>query len=206
MLVRRDFGPEGTTYVREYLDANHGFGKLLGRFLLASHDIDHGVAWAFSPARPPPERRAPLTDFETGGVFPKRDPAWAEQFNLWLNSARGKTAAPWLLCVEGALERPSDPFLDSYPDWPLFFCGDSVYTYANADSPESDVQRWLGGATWNPNVGIVTERSASLGPLTNRQLVSDAEIAELAARASAIVIGAWDDEGLMFWEPGGADE
>ena len=65
VLVRRDLGPEGISYVTSYLQSNEEFGKQLGRLLLAAQRIEAGIAWAFVPS-PMPARRAPLTDFETG--------------------------------------------------------------------------------------------------------------------------------------------
>lgn len=73
MLIRPHFGSEGLAYVWRYLAANRGFGKLIGAELLTSQDIDEGLAWAFVPAEPRPERREPLEDFESGGLYPASD-------------------------------------------------------------------------------------------------------------------------------------
>lgn len=201
MLVHHDFGTEGLAYVRRYLEANRGFGKLLGAALLRSQGIDEGLVWAFVPAEPRPERRAPLDDFESGGLYPTRDPAWADQFGLWLDEVRGDGQGSSIICVEGALHRPSDQFLDSQPEIPVFFCGESVYFYETGNVPAEQVRRWLGGATWKPDVGIVTERPTSLDEHPSRQWINRAVLAELATRTKAVVIGAWDGEGLVFWEP-----
>jgi len=201
MVVRHNFGPEGHAYVRSYLEANGAYGKLLGRLLLAAHQIDNGDVWAFVPAELPEERRTPLTDFEDGYIYPDpgRQSARQESNDGWLLEARNRVPGSWLLCVEDAFGKPSDPFVAKRSD-PMFFCGDSVYWYETADEVDARTRIELGGAVWEPTVGIVTVMPTSVRRL-NRQTLEDAALAELAASATAIVIGAWDGEGLIFWEP-----
>ncbi|MFZ0972491.1 MAG: hypothetical protein WAN22_09705 [Solirubrobacteraceae bacterium] len=38
-------------------------------------------------------------------------------------------------------------------------------------------------------------------PLPDRDYIEQRELMQLAANAMAVVIGAWDDEGLVIWEP-----
>ena len=59
VLVRRDLGPEGISYVTSYLQSNEEFGKQLGRLLLAAQRIEAGIAWAFVPSPMPARRSAP---------------------------------------------------------------------------------------------------------------------------------------------------
>ena len=194
VLVRQDLGSEGTSYVTAYLQANTEFGKQLGRLLLATHDIEAGTAWAFVPSPVPKARRAPLTDFETGGLVSRREGTWSAQLQGWWKSLGASKAG--FVCVEGALERPSDPFLETFEN-PVFFCGESVFSYGPLDSDEPPP--WFGGATWNPNVAVVAAAPAK--PPADRDYIEQRELMRLAADAAAVVIGAWDDDGLVTWEP-----
>jgi hypothetical protein len=201
MVARHDFGPEGRAYVRSYLEANAAHGKLLGALLLAAHQIDEGDVWAFVPAQLPQERQTPLTDFEDGYIYPDPESRSARQASNdgWLREVCKRAHGSWLLCVEDAFGRPSDPFVAKRND-PMFFCGDSVYWYETADEADARTRTELGGALWEPTVGIVTVIPPS-GRGLNRQTLKDPVLGELAASAAAIVIGAWDTEGLIFWEP-----
>lgn len=198
VLVRHDFELDGIAYVESYLAANGEFGKQLGPLLLASHDVHAGNVWAFVPTEPPAARQAPLSAFETGGLRPKLDPVWQSCVRGWLEAKCG--AERLLLCAESALARPSDPFVQRL-DRPVFFSGESVIDYRELPSDEI-VDELFAGATWNPDVAILTALPQSV-PL-DRATVSRAELARLAENAVAVAIGAWDDEGLLFWEPGAA--
>lgn len=197
-LVRHEFGPEGTAYVRSYLESNEAFGKKLGRLLVTHHDLDQGTAWAFVPAESPMDRR---TAFEYGGLRPASVPNSEERVGGWLlQQLRRHGAAARVLLVEGANELRTDPWLKNRPDDPVVFCGDDVYFYEPAGAAPPDLKRWIGGATWRPDVGIVTELPRGAGRLTPRQELTLEDLDEMAANASVIVVGAWDDEAVMFWE------
>ncbi|HEV3408110.1 MAG TPA: hypothetical protein VG079_05420 [Gaiellaceae bacterium] len=185
--------------MRSYLESNERFGKQLGRLLLAHHDLDRGTAWAFVPADSPLDRR---TAFEEGGLSPARAPSWQEHVVGWLlDQLRQPSATRRVLLVEGALERRSDASLPNRADHPIVFSGDAVYYYETAESSPDDVERWLGGATWRPDVGIVTDAPRGAERFTERQELTLEELDEMAASASVIVVGAWDDEAFIFWEP-----
>jgi hypothetical protein len=142
----------------------------------------------------PADRRAPLTDFETGGLLSRSDGIWSTQLQDWLTSIAASNAV--LICVEDGLDRPSDPVVRDL-NHSAFFYEDSVLSYGPPDSNE--LARLLGGATWNPTVAIVTEISGK--QLPDRDYVDQRVLIHLAANATAVVIGAWDDEGLVVWEP-----
>ena len=196
MLVRHDLDLDGIAYVESYLAANGEFGKQLGPLLLASHDVRAGNVWAFLPAQLPVDRQAPLGDFETGGLMRRHDPAWRAEVRDWLQAKC--QAGPLLLCAERALARPADPFVERLEE-PLFFCGESVIAYRELPS-EDIVDEWFAGATWNPDVAMLTVLPPSLPQ--DRGTISRTELAHLAENAVGVVIGAWDDEGAIFWEPG----
>jgi hypothetical protein len=76
-----------------------------------------------------------------------------------------------------------------------------VIDYREIPSDEI-VDELFARATWNPDVAILTQLPPRLPQ--DRGTLSRDELAHLAENAVAVVIGAWDDEGLIFWEPGRA--
>lgn len=118
----------GRSYLRSYLEANGKCGKQLGPLLIERHDIQVGQLWAYVPSPLPSSRRAPLTDFESGGLYPKSDAEWEHRLSDWLASLEHAGATH--VCLEGSYERPSDGFLATY-ERPVFFCGESVIFYSS---------------------------------------------------------------------------
>jgi hypothetical protein len=198
VLVHHEFDVDGIAYVESYLAANGEFGKQLGPLLLKSHDVRAGNVWAFVPSEPPATRQMPLTAFEAGGLFPKRDPAWRAQVRGWLEAKCG--AGQLLLCAEDAMARPTDPFLERL-EGPIVFCGESVIDYRELPS-DGIADELFAGAVWNPDVAILTAAPPRLP--NDRETITRAELARLAENAVAVVVGAWDDEGLIFWDEGRA--
>jgi hypothetical protein len=199
MVVRHVFGAEGHAYVRTYLEANGKFGKLLGPLLLSAHQVDGGVAWAFLPEQIADKRRAPLTDFQSGCLYPSRmDSDECTQSMLdWLRAAVNRVSPPWLVCTEDAYASPSGPYQARHQE-PVFYCRDSVYDFQTAASPAPVHTDYFSGATWCPAVSIVTTMQRAIAV---RETIDEDAVAALAAAATAIVIGAWDVEGCIVWEP-----
>lgn len=209
-MVRHEFGPEGPAYLRSYLQSNEGFGKRLGRLLLERHEIESGTTWALVPANATPDS---LVNFESG-IFPPAGPAekvdvgyMVPVFDASSNDAMRDaldgllakpSARPSLLVVESALARRTDGW--DQPERQVFFCGDDVYDYALTKDPEAEVSWVPSGATWTPDVGIVTVLPAALGDIADGDSVSPAALEEMAAAAVAIIVGAWDNEAPLFWE------
>jgi hypothetical protein len=203
VLIRHQFGSEGHAYLRSYLEANEAFGKRLGRLLLTHHDIDRGRMWAFVPADSLPEHR---TDFARGGLLREVDSSLDEVVGDWLLAElRRPSPAPRIVCVEGALERRTDGWLTKHPEYRVFFCGEDPDTYETTESPLPDLDRWCGGADWRPDLGIIAPLPAEIQQLTNRQSVPPDALEEMAAAASVIIVGAWDDEAFLFWQPSATD-
>lgn len=197
MLVARDLGGEGISYVRKYLEANSAFGKQLGKLLLETLDLAQGRAWAFVPDPLPASRAADLVDFDTGGLFRRHGQAWRQEVNRWL--AAKVDGRPHLLYAESSLARATDPFVADLAGW-RFFCQDSVFECVELPTDE-DVADRFGGATWSPDVAIVMPRPARAPE--DRTVVSASELAAFAGTTAAFGIGAWDDEGAVFWELNG---
>jgi hypothetical protein len=186
MLVRRDLGTEGGDYVRAYLVANRACGKMLGDLLLR-RDIGSGSAWALVPSDV--ELKLPYA-FEAGGVSPRRDPTWAEAVRSWFRQLQASTGVLAVI-VEDGLAVSSDAFLSDLKE-PIVFCGDSLF-WTGVD-PAS-----VTGASWNPDIGIAVLQSEVPDPRTT---LDTSLIARFAARAPAILIGAWDSEAHIVWQPG----
>jgi hypothetical protein len=196
--------------VRSYLESNQRFGKRLGRLLLERYEIELGRTWALVPANAAPDS---LVNFESS-VFPPAGPGekvgvgyMVAVFDASSNAAMQAAldgllakprARPSLLVVESALDRRTDGW--DQPERQVFFCGDDVYDYALAEDPQAEVAWVPRGATWTPDVGIVTALPAALQSIEDRDSVSPAVLEEMAAAAVAIIVGAWDNEAPLFWE------
>ena len=198
MLERQDLGEEGRSYLASYLDANGRFGKQFGPLLMDRYDVDRGDLWAYVPSPVPAGRRAPLTAFDVGGLYPMRDAEWPKRCGEWLGSLRRANVSH--IALEGANERPSDGFLRTH-DGPVFFCGDSVIFYGTLTDSTPAPELGPGGAQWKPDITIAVR--ATTGFPTNRDTVEPEDLARLVNDALTIAVGAWDHEGIIFWEPTG---
>ncbi len=213
-LVRHEFGPEGAAYIRSYLESNHRFGKRLGR-LLARRGPEAGTTWAFVPSDSSLHKRRA---FEDGGLFPDpgeevefaggvlrrvHDPAEEPQIVAWLSDLMVEDSrSNRVLCVDDAHLRRSDfRLLDSQRR--VFFCGDDVYEYALAGDPlENPIRQARGAASWEPNVAMVSTLPTGVEEGFNSgQSIADEALEAMATAAVAVIVGAWDGEGLVFWEP-----
>jgi hypothetical protein len=191
-------GGDGIAYVNRYLEANAAFGKQLGRLLLDRLALEQGSAWAFVPDPLPDDRKVDLADFETGGLLRRHGQQWRQKVMAWISGKVG--TEPHVLFVEDGLARPSDPFVASLDGWRLF-CQESVIECVELPT-EEDISDRFSGATWNPDIAILIP-SPSILPATRTSVSSDA-LADLVDTASTIGVGAWDDEGAIFWESRGA--
>lgn len=204
-FVCHEFGPEGVAYLREYLDANDGFGKRLGRLLLNTRAFEAGTTSAFVPSESSLQQRV---NFHHGGLFPgagRGEPyrrSAVEAFEIWLRDLMGSPGSPpRLLCVEDSLGRRSDAMLDQPSERTLFFCGDAAYWYATR--PEGVAKIPIGGATWTPDIAIVTTLPKGMSDIRNEQSLEPEALRDMADDAVAVIVGAWDAEGLLIWTPAG---
>lgn len=187
-------GADGIAYLRRYLEANAAFGKQLGKVLLDNLDFSQGEAWAFVPDPIPDDRKVDLADFETGGLFRRHGQQWRQEVMGWISGKVG--AEPHVLCVEDGLARPSDPFVASLDGW-RFFSQESVIECIELPTQE-DVSDRFGGATWDPDIAILIPTPTTLP--AKRTTVSSDALAALTGTATTVGVGAWDDEGAIFWE------
>jgi hypothetical protein len=213
-LIRHGFGSEGPVYVRSYLKANKAFGRRLGA-LLQHRDIESGTTWSLVPVDSSPQERV---DFEEG-LFPDAGPPAKVGDGYFVPKFRPDSNAQILTALSGLLARHDDrSYLvcvesalvqrrDSKSEGKEFYCGEDVYWYERPDAPVDMIARLLGGATWQrPNIGMVTALPDPLTHLSEGELVSVELLEEMAASASALILGAWDAESFLFWEQSTLDD
>lgn len=193
------------------MNRNEAWGKRLGR-LLTRRDLEVGKVWSFVPLGTSPET---LADLQEGALFADTPVVVDELGHRWQRKHEPWRYPQVIEWVEGLLERPgpstplvcsedahdtrNDRSVKAYPGT-LFFCGDDVYRYATADgSVEDAIATAVGDASWYPSVGIVTTLPPDLERV-NRQSLDEDRLEEMAAAAIAVIVGAWDQEGLVFWE------
>jgi hypothetical protein len=195
-----DLGDPGRSYVRSYLESNQAFGKRFGRLVIDNVPIADSGVGVFAPNDHQLKR---LIEFERGGVFPARAPDWEQKAGGRLRqllAPDGDHATG--LWMEDALAQPADGWIARRPDGEIMvFCGDSVIQYVDANSDPGRMLKLCSGATWNPNVALIASAPPPLSPPPNRGAVDPQHIEALAAATTAIIIGVWDGEGLLFCEP-----
>jgi hypothetical protein len=195
-LVRHIFGPEGAAYVRRYLEANRDYptpsgGCHIGGRLLAHHAIDRGVVWSAIPDTASPEY---IEHFESGGVF-HRSGLWKRDgLRPWLTRRLSDPGA--VVAAEDVIGRKADVFTQR-PDLCVFFCGEGLYRFAPPGAVEQALGMSNGDIRWCPQIAIITT-ARELAP---GRVVSPAWVDDAAAAATAIMVGAWDEEGVVCWEP-----
>ncbi len=223
MVERYEFGPGGVDYLRYYLACNALFGNLLGP-LLAPRELEAGSTWAFLPSGSSTRAEE---NFKAGGLLPRGpsrrmpdgnvfvyidsdsvDQAVIEWVAVTLESGDPGTA---VVCVEDVVWR-RDQLMRPPSELALatFLCEDYVYNYESESRPAVEaacsrrlapVVRSARGAYWRPNVGMITKRPESLETTPPGHEVSSRALEEMAGAASAIIVGAWDVEAFLIWEP-----
>jgi hypothetical protein len=195
-----DLGDPGRSYIRSYLESNEAFGKRFGRLVLDRVPIADSVVGVFAPADHELER---VMEFERGGVSPRRAPDWEDKaggrLRDLLTSDGDRGIGLWM---EDALAKPRDGWIAKRPAGEtIVFCGHSVIHHAHGDSDVRSTLRLCSGGTWNPNVALVASAPAPLNPPSNQQALDPQDVEAIAATTKAIIVGVWDDEGLLFCEP-----
>ena len=107
-----------------------------------------------------------------------------------------------LLLIEDELSPPGDPVLADHGDR-VFLCGNDVYHWrpVTAALDAAALTELLGSATsgYPTNGFVVAADPAGWGPFAR---LAEADLAALAAANEAVVVAAYDAEGLLWWEPG----
>ena len=196
-LVRHVFGSEGGAYVRRYLEANRDYESRLskghaGGPLLAHHDIERGVVWSLIPDAAPQDY---VARFEHGGVFEGSRLRPEPALRSWLTDLLGAPRS--VVLTEHVLGRRTDSYYRLRPDDPVVFCDDAPYEFADATDVARALSRLRGDIRWRPDLAFVTTADGLTPGLT----LSLDQLDALATEARAILVGAWDDTGIICWEP-----
>jgi hypothetical protein len=196
-LVCHVFGEEGAAYVQAYLEENASWGKRLGALLLARADIGAGSVRAWIPEG---HKARAGQDFEhslaTKEVWARDRPCMGE----FLVDRLRQVGDGAVLLSEDAYARPTDGWI-AQSDRHLVFCGDDVYDLATAETAADQVDALVYGAFWDPAVAIVGRLPGSAPPLSSKQGLDESVLAHVATTATAIAVGAWDEEGAVVWTP-----
>ena len=107
-----------------------------------------------------------------------------------------------ILVIEDELSPPGDPVLAEHADR-VFLCGNDVYHWrpVTAALDAAALTELLGSATsgYPTNGFVVVADPSGWGPFAE---LADADLAALAAGSEAVLVAAYDAEGLLWWEPG----
>lgn len=182
-------------YVREQLALHAKARRLLGE-LLGQIDLERGRLWAIVPT----ERAAAATsdlEFDAIRSEAERD-ALARETTRRLRPLLERTPAKLLAiehwkAVEDLHAAPAHAFL----------VGDSEFDYVTASDPNTLVEQLLSAELWFPTVGVIATAPAGVELPGTRELTVG-HVEEVVAGLDLILIGAWDADGYVFWEPWGA--
>ena len=216
VVERCELGLDAVAYLRSYLARNAEVGNLLGP-LVSRGDLEAGSTWAFLPSATSERARA---DFAAGGLVPQGrrvQDADGTAFAYLRTDLLDIPVIEWaagqldnddsgraVICVEDAISRRSHlARAPSELSLPTVICGDHLYVYASSPSDPrlGPVVRGARGAFWQPHVGMITTWPAHLRRAEPGQVIDLDTLAEMAKLARAVIVGAWDGEGFLIWEP-----
>ena len=187
---------EGTA--RAWIAESLGQGLGLSARVLAAVDPAAGEVWALAGPGSTPARLGAREALEEGveGSFAAAVAALAA--HLGGAAARGGR----VLVIEDELSPPGDPALRDHADR-VVLNGSEVFHW-RAVTPALDaaaLTELLGSATsgYPTNGFVVAADPHGWGPL---EPLAGAEVAALAATVEAVLVAAYDAEGLLFWRLG----
>lgn len=197
-VVRCEFGDAGRAWVRRRLALSRRSGKRFGE-LLSRYDLDAGVVWAFVPADVPRER---LVSFADDFVIDRAEDC-ARRLAGWLESFAPHDA---IACFEDASASRDDPWVQSAQtgtdEERFFLSGNNVYFYEYMRAPADRLVDFLGEAPGYPvTVGVVADPVRGAEAIACGADVPEPVLTDMAGRARAILVDAWDLLGLLVWEP-----
>jgi hypothetical protein len=179
-------------YVRQQL-AQHGVGgRLLGRRLL-ERGVGGGRLWAIVPASRAAAAAADL-EFDAIRSEEERKQLMAETARqlrpLLAGVPRRLLTLEWCDPVEYLSGGTAHAFL----------VGDSQFEYATADEPDEAIAEVLWGALWFPTVGVIGAAPSNVALPGTRELTPE-HVEEILDGLRLVLVGAWDADGYVFWEP-----
>lgn len=81
-----------------------------------------------------------------------------------------------------------------------FLVGDSEFDYATADDADEVIEELLWGALWFPTVGVIGAAPVGVAFPETRELTAE-HVEEILDGLRLVLVGAWDADGYVFWEP-----
>lgn len=179
-------------YVRQQL-ALHAVGeRLLGRPLLEV-DLTRGRLWALVPVERAAEAAADL-EFDAIRSDAEREALMAETARQLRPRLEGSPARLLVIehwkAVEDLHEAPAHAFL----------VGDSEFDYVTSVDSDELIAELLGSVLWFPTVGLIGRKPARAALPGTREL-TPTHVEEIVAGLDLLLIGAWDADGYVFWEP-----
>jgi hypothetical protein len=207
MLTDITLDQRAYTYIRDQLTD----GDVLARHLVGIVN-DGGTVYALLPEGVSLES---ASSFVQGGKLPTPPSSeWRHGKNSIVvpvpntnEALAGKiesflTGGEQRICVfENAVARTRFPYVAHFTD--ILICADRVYHVIRGPSPtRSDVLSTIReAASLQGCLGAMTSLPDRLNwPKGSQQMVSEADLAELAQRSEKVIVGAYDGESYVIWE------
>ncbi len=186
-----EFGPEGLAWVRKCLSGGNTLSKLLLKL-----PLETGRVYTYLPDGLAPSRR---TMFESGGIFGKTgselDRRWRTEVRSYLSASEDR------VCIVEDIAQVDEAGLDT-SDEAFFSYGKEVYDYLTYRGQDLNRIRFtMSKGRQYPSVHLLTKIPEG-ATIHQRQEVSRHVLEELAANASRIMVGAYDEESYLVLSAG----
>jgi hypothetical protein len=179
-------------YVRQELALHGAGGRLLGRRLL-ERGLGEGRLWALVPAVRAAESAADL-EFDAIRSPEERDALLVETARAlrpYLEREPNQLLAlEWWNAVEDLHGASAHAFL----------VDDSEFNYVTAADDEEQIAQTLDEVLFFPTVGVVGSMPSGVALPGTRELTPE-HVEEILDGLRLLLIGAWDADGYVFWEP-----
>lgn len=178
-------------YVREQLEQHADLTRRLGT-QLKRLDLERGRLWAIVPVE---RAEQALGDLESDPIQNKEErKALARETARVLRSRlapapRRVLTIEWWNAMDGLYDLSAHGFL----------VGDSLFEYATNADPDETIADLLSHMLFFPTVGMIAPVPEEVD-LNVRDLAPEV-IDEAIANVELVLIGAWDADGYVFWEP-----
>lgn len=190
MLTKFDFGSEAVPYIESCLSK----GKTLSKYIYRRQRIDQRKEiFAYLPPETTFEQRV---RFLEGRVLnePGSRLKTAELIAEFLGKGDDRYAV-----FEHSLASPGDPWLKK-ANVKFFSHKSETYLFLTSRDTDLDViQNTLHHSGGYPSIGILTTQLANTQSIQDRQEVNESALENLAAQVQYIIVGAYDEETVLFW-------
>jgi hypothetical protein len=192
MLQRIELTTRANRQILRELAHNRQCERLLGA-LLSTLPFDHGTAWALVPAN---SAFAAEEDFDEGIFSPDEEELLPDQLAEWVvNKLRADSDGFPIVAFEYWTDIEDDAGVGR-----TFRIGQSLFDYADRDASLATVAHLLGSSLWFPTVGLIGNLPRDLVGI-DRCETDISTLEHLVTTLDAVLVGAWDAEGYVVWEP-----